>query len=123
MRPLGVHLSLKSWTLWSTREGGETHGVFISYPHPLNIPSCSSPAHPVVTRWESPEVSRYDIITILKPRYDIIAIFNILRYGEYCDTIYCDILRYNAVHYLFSAAKYTPRKTSSTHMFYIEKQS
>ena len=49
MRPLGVHLSLKSWTLWSTREGGVPHGVFISYPHPLNITSCSSPAHPVVT--------------------------------------------------------------------------
>ena len=27
MRPLGVHLSLKSWTLWSTREGGERTGV------------------------------------------------------------------------------------------------
>ena len=26
MRPLGVHLSLKSWTLWSTR-GGERTGV------------------------------------------------------------------------------------------------
>ena len=26
-RPLGVHLSLKSWTLWSTREGGERTGV------------------------------------------------------------------------------------------------
>ena len=27
MRPLGVHLSFKSWTLWSTREGGERTGV------------------------------------------------------------------------------------------------
>ena len=29
MRPLGVHLSLKSWTLWSTREGGER--IVINY--------------------------------------------------------------------------------------------
>ena len=25
------------------------HRVFISYPHPLTITSCSSPAHPVIT--------------------------------------------------------------------------
>ena len=57
MRPLGVHLTLKSWTLWSTREGGER--IVINYYQPLSdtsgfyFLSTSTKHHIMFITWSS----------------------------------------------------------------------
>ena len=69
MRPLGVHLSLKSWTLWSTREGGKR--VHVRRGHSISVLRWK------IQNWETDPFSvfRFGIGKMLVPLESIVKVF------------------------------------------------